>query len=85
MVNLDMRSMQDHYPSKDDQVLAWLKDRRDEYPEHSTAYTAVNFLVAEYTDAAETMRSLEEVVNLPVAQQEGIDNLPKLKKKPRSS
>jgi hypothetical protein len=81
MVNLDMRSLQDHHPQEDDQVLAWLKERRDEYPEGSTTYLALGFLVEEYLDAARTMRSLEQMVNAEVYEREYVAGPPKQKKK----
>lgn len=71
MTNLDMRNMQDHYPHRDDQVAAWIKDRRDAQPEPEDGtrhligegWTALDNLLDEYRLAADTGQSLEVVVN----------------------
>lgn len=70
MANLDMRNMQDHYPSRGDQVEAWIKDRRDQYVGNesgndydSGAWTALDNLLDEYRLASDTGQSLENMVN----------------------
>lgn len=73
MTNLNMRNMQDHYPHRDDQVAAWIKDRRDAFchPETGTpmkvdqykAFEVLDNLLEEYRLAADTGMSLENVVN----------------------
>lgn len=84
MSNLEMRGMKDHHPQDDDQVRAWLEDRRDMFPQTSEAWESINYLVTEYVEAARDMKSLEEVVNKDVRSQEAPDNPPKrLKKKPK--
>jgi hypothetical protein len=60
MANLEMRSMYAHHPREDDQVLAWLRDRRDAYPAGAWVYRR---LIDEYVEAARIGMSLEEVVN----------------------
>lgn len=61
MSNLDMRNMEDHYPRRDDQVAAWIKDRRDESA--NAAWAALDDLLDEYRLAADTGQTLEEMVN----------------------
>lgn len=68
MGNLEMRNMQDHYPHREDQVEAWIKDRRDQFKEGSPGYSDILFqaldnLLDEYRLAADTGQSLNEVVN----------------------
>jgi hypothetical protein len=62
MVNLDMRGMPDHHPQRDDQVAAWIKDRRDAH-KNNDLWAALDVLLDEYRLAADTGWSLEEVVN----------------------
>lgn len=67
MSNLEMRNMQDHYPERGDQVEAWIKDRRDKQGpfryEDNEAWGALDNLLDEYRLAADTGRSLENMVN----------------------
>lgn len=72
MVNLHMGSMPDYYPSRETQVEAWIKDRRDQYTEHENGFVvkewkAIDTLLDEYREAADTGRSLFETVNGPDA------------------
>ena len=67
MANFDMRNMQDHYPHRGDQVEAWIKDRRDQYPKDTATYgaewNALDLLLDEYRLASDTGQSLENMVN----------------------
>lgn len=91
MTNLDMRNMNDHYPQRDNQVAAWIKDRRDQYPkDHSlapSAWDALDNLLDEYRLAADTGQSLENIVNEEIYEEEKLNrrlaDQPKRKKKPR--
>lgn len=89
MNNPDMRNMQDHYPHRGDQVEAWIKQRRDDQPQPQdgtrhligAAWEALDNLLDEYRLAADTGRSLENMVNDDEGEIEF--QLPKRKKKPR--
>lgn len=63
MKNPDMRAMPDHYPQWEDQVEAWIKDRRDQYLSSDPSWTTLDLLLDEYRDAADMRWTLEEVVN----------------------
>lgn len=77
MTDLNMRNMRDHYPGRDDQVLAWLKDRRRRYGDaqdpDGAARDALDELIEEYERAADEEISLEEVVNASIYLEERVD------------
>ena len=85
MTNADMRNMQDHYPQRDDQVEAWIKDRRDLILEATPlgqimlGWDTLNKLLEEYQEAADKRMSLENVVN----GESDPDSTPRAKKKSR--
>lgn len=78
-----MRNMQDHYPQRGDQVEAWIKERRDERvpngPE-TPAWYALDNLLDEYREAADTGQSLENMVN----GEQPVSEIPKMKKEKKS-
>jgi hypothetical protein len=60
--NDEMKGMSDHYPRRDDQVAAWIKQRRDDAGDRTKAW-ALDDLLDEYRLAADTGQSLENMVN----------------------
>ena len=89
MANPEMGSMPDHYPHRDDQVEAWIKDRRDQIRldtplgDVMVGWIQLNDLLDEYRLAADTGMSLDEVVNPEKYEQRRQEAAPKRKKKMR--
>jgi hypothetical protein len=89
MQNPEMANLQDHYPHRDDQVAAWIKERRDEIRKNTplgefmNGYRQLDDLLDEYRLAADTGRSLEEMVNDPNGERDSGERHERKKKRVR--